>query len=203
MKIRNYSWIRCVYHQCFLLKYVHKWARGSSGEKGNSRHSFPTINLKCKLRRTSIARWSNLHDLITPQSHHWSQKQQNLFFCNQKSKSMKKLRNMRACVCVSIILIEILWWQITGLHTGGGYWLFAWDELVFLCDAAPAPAAAPDFFSSLALLKMTVNPSADAGLFTSHSPNFGSGLPWSCCLQKIMSLQSAPVIQKRSSIPLQ
>jgi hypothetical protein len=38
------------------------------------------------------------------------------------------------------------------------------------------------FFSSLALLKMTVKPSAEAGLFTSHSPNLGNGRPLSCCL---------------------
>ena len=38
-------------------------------------------------------------------------------------------------------------------------------------------APVPVFFSSLALLKMTVNPSAEAGSFTSHSPNFGKGLP--------------------------
>jgi hypothetical protein len=37
----------------------------------------------------------------------------------------------------------------------------------------------PVFFSSLALLKITVNPSADAGSLTSHSPNLGSGLPFS------------------------
>lgn len=38
----------------------------------------------------------------------------------------------------------------------------------------------PVFFSSLALLKITVNPSAEAGSLTSHSPNLGSGLPFSC-----------------------
>lgn len=38
----------------------------------------------------------------------------------------------------------------------------------------------PVFFSVLALLKITVNPSADAGSLTSHSPNFGSGTPFSC-----------------------
>jgi len=38
------------------------------------------------------------------------------------------------------------------------------------------------FFSSLALLKMTVKPSAEAGLFTSHSPNLGNGRPLSCCI---------------------
>jgi hypothetical protein len=37
----------------------------------------------------------------------------------------------------------------------------------------------PVFFSSLALLKITVNPSAEAGSLTSHSPNFGNGLPFS------------------------
>lgn len=38
----------------------------------------------------------------------------------------------------------------------------------------------PVFFSSLALLKITVNPSAEAGSLTSHSPNLGSGGPFSC-----------------------
>jgi hypothetical protein len=33
------------------------------------------------------------------------------------------------------------------------------------------------FFSSRALLKITVKPSADAGSFTSHSPNLGNGPP--------------------------
>lgn len=37
----------------------------------------------------------------------------------------------------------------------------------------------PVFFSSLALLKITVNPSAEAGSLTSHSPNLGNGLPLS------------------------
>lgn len=37
----------------------------------------------------------------------------------------------------------------------------------------------PVFFSSLALLKITVNPSAEAGSLTSHSPNFGKGRPFS------------------------
>ena len=37
----------------------------------------------------------------------------------------------------------------------------------------------PVCFSVLALLKITVNPSADAGSLTSHSPNFGSGTPFS------------------------
>ena len=37
----------------------------------------------------------------------------------------------------------------------------------------------PVFFSSLALLKITVNPSADVGSLTSHSPNFGNGRPLS------------------------
>lgn len=51
--------------------------------------------------------------------------------------------------------------------------------------APPPPAAAPlVFFSSLALLNMTVNPSAEAGLFTSHSPNLGKGRPLSCCQSK-------------------
>lgn len=31
------------------------------------------------------------------------------------------------------------------------------------------------FFSFRALVNITVNPSAEAGLLTSHSPNFGSG----------------------------
>lgn len=31
---------------------------------------------------------------------------------------------------------------------------------------------------------MTVNPSAEAGSFTSHSPNFGKGLPLSYCKYK-------------------
>lgn len=35
----------------------------------------------------------------------------------------------------------------------------------------------PPFFSSLALLNITVNPSADAGSLTSHSPNLGKGRP--------------------------
>lgn len=39
----------------------------------------------------------------------------------------------------------------------------------------------PFLFSSLAMLNMTVNPSADAGSFTSHSPNFGSGCPLLYC----------------------
>lgn len=37
----------------------------------------------------------------------------------------------------------------------------------------------PVFFSFLALLKITVNPSAEAGSLTSHSPNLGSGRPLS------------------------
>lgn len=40
----------------------------------------------------------------------------------------------------------------------------------------------PVFFSALALLKITVNPSADAGSLTSHSPNFGNGRSISCSL---------------------
>lgn len=45
----------------------------------------------------------------------------------------------------------------------------------------------PVFFSFLALLKITVNPSADAGSLTSHSPNFGNGLllPFSCRINKL------------------
>ncbi|MFS7922204.1 hypothetical protein Hanom_Chr03g00246171 [Helianthus anomalus] len=39
----------------------------------------------------------------------------------------------------------------------------------------------PVFFSSRALLKITVKPSAEAGSFTSQSPNFGNGLPFSSC----------------------
>jgi hypothetical protein len=35
----------------------------------------------------------------------------------------------------------------------------------------------PPFFSSLALLNITVNPSAEAGSLTSHSPNLGKGRP--------------------------
>lgn len=38
----------------------------------------------------------------------------------------------------------------------------------------------PIFFSSRALLKITVKPSAEAGSLTSHSPNFGKGRPCSC-----------------------
>uniref|UniRef100_A0A0A9GJK9 Uncharacterized protein n=1 Tax=Arundo donax TaxID=35708 RepID=A0A0A9GJK9_ARUDO len=37
----------------------------------------------------------------------------------------------------------------------------------------------PVIFLSLALLKIMVNPSAEAGSLTSHSPNFGNGLPFS------------------------
>ncbi|KAK7844812.1 hypothetical protein CFP56_010298 [Quercus suber] len=71
------------------------------------------------------------------------------------------------------------------------------DELSFLCVVAvavaslpvpvpfpvpvPGPVAPLDFFASLALLNITVNPSAEAGLFTSHSPNLGRGRPFSCC----------------------
>lgn len=68
-------------------------------------------------------------------------------------------------------------------HTEGGSWKFSLDlwRLLLLWEAAPGPPVPLDFFSSLALLNITVNPSADAGLFTSHSPNFGKGGPLSCC----------------------
>jgi hypothetical protein len=51
-----------------------------------------------------------------------------------------------------------------------------WESTTFPGDSGWPPV----FFSSLALLKITVNPSADAGSLTSHSPNFGSGRPVSC-----------------------
>lgn len=45
----------------------------------------------------------------------------------------------------------------------------------FLCEVALL-VLRPVFLSSPALLKITVNPSAVAGSFTSQSPNFGRGL---------------------------
>jgi len=42
--------------------------------------------------------------------------------------------------------------------------------------SGPATAVFIVFLSSRALLKMTVNPSAEPGLVASHSPNFGNGL---------------------------
>lgn len=45
----------------------------------------------------------------------------------------------------------------------------------FLCEGALLELR-PVFLSSPALLNITVNPSAVAGSFTSHSPNFGKGL---------------------------
>lgn len=67
--------------------------------------------------------------------------------------------------------------------------LLGWD---FECES-PRPCLAfesffpgdssgllPVFFSFLALLKITVKPSAEAGSFSSQSPNFGNGFPLSC-----------------------
>ncbi|KAK1270506.1 hypothetical protein QJS04_geneDACA004199 [Acorus gramineus] len=51
----------------------------------------------------------------------------------------------------------------------------------FLRGDATGPGLALVFLSSRALLNITVNPSAEAGLFTSHSPNLGNGRPLSCC----------------------
>ncbi|KAK6155249.1 hypothetical protein DH2020_009497 [Rehmannia glutinosa] len=64
----------------------------------------------------------------------------------------------------------------------GGMIRFTLPGAFSLLVGVPALAAVPlAFFSSLALAKITVNPSAEAGLFTSHSPNFGNGRPFSCC----------------------
>ena len=49
-----------------------------------------------------------------------------------------------------------------------------------LDEGVPVPGAPLDIFWSLALENITVKPSADAGLFTSHSPNLGNGRPISC-----------------------
>ena len=56
----------------------------------------------------------------------------------------------------------------------------AWPSV----DLPGDPGLPPVFFSSLALLNMTVKPSADAGSFTSHSPNLGKGRPLSCWNQR-------------------
>lgn len=64
-----------------------------------------------------------------------------------------------------------------------GYWKLSLslDTLSLLLGALDFPTLLLlVFFSSLALLNMTVNPSAEAGLFTSHSPNLGNGRPLSC-----------------------
>lgn len=52
--------------------------------------------------------------------------------------------------------------------------------LVLVTTSFPGASVVPPvFFSSRALLKITVNPSADEGLLTSQSPNFGKGFPFS------------------------
>ena len=61
------------------------------------------------------------------------------------------------------------------------------------CSSCPCEFP-PVFFSSLALLNITVNPSAEAGSLTSHSPNLGRGLPFSYLIWSIsyhMSIQQS------------
>lgn len=51
-------------------------------------------------------------------------------------------------------------------------------------DLVLASTLTGPFFSSLALLKITVKPSAEAGLLTSHAPNFGMVRPVSSLMRK-------------------
>uniref|UniRef100_A0A7C9CEB1 Uncharacterized protein n=1 Tax=Opuntia streptacantha TaxID=393608 RepID=A0A7C9CEB1_OPUST len=63
---------------------------------------------------------------------------------------------------------HFLGWDLESIPGLEGGWFFAGES-----------GLPPVFFSSLALLKITVNPSAEEGSLTSHSPNLGNGLPLS------------------------
>ena len=110
------------------------------------------------------------------------QKQQNHLFCKNK-KWRGNIRSFRENPVVEYIYFDDSSMSIVNTNgVSGKFGSCLW--LSMFC-APPPPAAAPlVFFSSLALLNMTVNPSAEAGLFTSHSPNLGKGRPLSCCQAK-------------------